>query len=231
MNPLENRINLIRQRAYARGVLTDPRNPICIKGGVWTQGKRAGVKQATGQPLEIMAIANTSAVDLVQEVVVPSGLDVASYLMANRNLFVDHQYDILSAVATCRSMTLDPAGWMCHGVFNLGMESPYVKACVALARAGTLAMSIGFEALDWGNPTDAEKAIYPGCEGIVRKARILEVSYTAMPMNVTCRQVATNLDAAAETAEKARKALIDAKIPQRVVEDFGVRPKRVIVVR
>jgi len=231
MNPLENRINMIRQRAYARGVLTDPRNPICIKGGVWTHGKMAGVKQEPNKPLEIMAIANTSAVDLEREVVVPNGLDVASYLMANKNLFVDHQYDILSAVATCRSMTLNPNGWMCQGVFNLGMESQYVKACIALARAGTLAMSIGFEALDWGNPTDAEKAIYPGCEGIVRKARVLEVSYTAMPMNVTCRQVATNLDTAAAAAEKARKSLIEAKIPARVVEDFGVRPKRVMVVR
>jgi DNA-binding transcriptional LysR family regulator len=75
------------------------------------------------------------------------------------------------------------------------------------------------------------KRLYPGIESIVRRWKALEVSYTALPMNVTCRQVATNLDAAAETAEKARKALIDAKIPARVVEDFGVRPKRVMVVR
>ena len=231
MNNYTDRIGLIRQRARARGMLAGADNPIGIKAGLWPVGKKAEIKPKDTRPLEVTCYANTSAVDLEREVVVPFGLDVRSYLTINKNLFVDHRYDVLSAVAVCRSMTLDPGGWVCRGAFHDDIDNPYVKACVALAKAGTLAMSVGFEALDWGPPTDAEAKAYPGVEGVVRKARVLEVSYTAMPMNVTCRQVASNIPAADETAEKSRKALIDAHISGRVIEDFGIRPKRIIVVR
>ena len=77
----------------------------------------------------------------------------------------------------------------------------------------------------------SDLAAYPGIESIVRTCKILEVSYTAMPMNVSCRMVSSNMDAAVENAEKSRKALIDAKVPERVIADFGVRPKRIIVLR
>ena len=186
MNNYTDRIGLIRQRAHARGMLAGADNPIGIKAGLWGRGgdRALGVKSVDGK-LEVVCYANTSAVDLEREVVVPTGLDVRSYLTTNKNLFVDHRYDVLSAVAVCRSMTLDPGGWLCRGAFHDDMANPYVKACVALAKAGTLAMSVGFEALDWGPPTDAEAKAYPGVEGVVRKARVLEVSYTAMPMNVT----------------------------------------------
>jgi hypothetical protein len=232
MSNYTDRISMIRQRAFDRKMLVSTDNPIGIKAGLWPVGRKAEVKpKDSTRPLEVTCYANTAAVDLEREVVVPSGLDVRSYLGNNKNLFVDHRYDVLSAVAVCRSMTLDPSGWLCRGVFHEDMSNPYVKACVVLARAGTLAMSVGFEALDWGAPTVEEAKAYPGVESVVRKARVLEVSYTAMPMNVTCRQVATNIDTANETAEKCRKAMIDAKIPDRVVQDFGIKPRRTIVVR
>lgn len=231
MSTYTDRISMIRQRAFDRKMLVSTDNPIGIKAGLWGGGTKTGVKQATGGPLEVVCYANTAAVDLEREVVVPSGLDVRSYLTMNKNLFVDHRYDVLSAVAVCRSMTLDPSGWLCRGVFHEDMSNPYVKACVALAKAGTLAMSVGFEALDWGAPTVEEAKAYPGVESVVRKARVLEVSYTAMPMNVTCRQVATNMDTANETAEKCRKSLLEANISGRVIEDFGIKPRRTIVFR
>jgi hypothetical protein len=95
--------------------------------------------------------------------------------------------------------------------------------------AGTLAMSIGFEALDWGDPTQEEQRLYPGIESIVRRWKALEVSYTALPMNVTCRQVSTNLAAAEVVAEKSRKALIDAHVSADVVKRFGIKPKRILI--
>ena len=224
-------VQAIRRRAVERKTMTSGENPIGVMAGRWSHNVKAGVEQVAGKPLEVVCYANTAAVDLEREVVVPTGCDMQSYLGTNRNLFVDHQYDVCSSVAVCRSMSLTPGGWLCRGVFHDDMTNPYVKACVALAKAGTLAMSIGFEALDWGNPTPAEKAAYPGSESIVRACKVLEVSYTAMPMNVTCRMVSGNVDAAMENAEKSRKALIDAKVPDRVIADFGVRPKRVIVLR
>jgi hypothetical protein len=221
----------IRRMAINRKMLSRPDAPIGVIAGKSAYHAKAGVKQATSGPLEVVCYANTAAVDLEREVVLPTGLDVQSYLTINRNLFVDHNYDVCSAVAVARSMTLSPSGWLCRGVFHDDMTNPYVRACVALAKAGTLAMSIGFEALEWGPPNESEKAAYPGIESIVRKAKVLEVSYTALPMNVTCRQVGANIAAAATNAEKSRKALLEANVPERIISDFGVRPKRTIVVR
>jgi hypothetical protein len=223
-------IETIKRSAIARG-MTKANATIGVTSGYWTTGPKTGVKQAAAKPLEVWCLANTSAVDLEREVVLPTGLDVASYLMKNRNLFVDHNYDVMSAVAVCRDMSLTPQGWLCKGAFHDDMANQYVRACIALARAGTLAMSVGFEAMEWGPPTPEEREAYPGVESVVRKAKVLEVSYTALPMNVTCRMVGSNIEAAAENAEKARKALLDARISDRVVGDFGIQPRRVIVVR
>lgn len=224
-------VQAIRRRAVETGTLTKADNPIGVMAGRQAYHAKAKVKQVSGQPLEVVCYASTAAVDLEYEVVLPSGCDMQSYLGVNRNLFVDHMYDVCSAVATVRSMALTPSGWLCHGVFHDDLQNPYVRACVALAKAGTLAMSIGFEAIEWGPPTEAERAAYPGIESIVRRCKVLEVSYTAMPMNVTCRMVSANLDAAVDNAEKSRKALIEAKVPDRVMADFGVRARRVVVVR
>jgi len=223
-------IAAVRRAAIQRKTLSKHDAPIGIIAGRWAYDRKCGVKQAGAGPIEVVAFANTAAVDLESEVVVPTGLDVASYLTKNRNLFADHNYDVCSAVAVMRSMTLVPAGWLCRGVFHDDMANPYVRACVALAKSGTLGMSIGFEALDWGAPTADERAAYPGAESIVRKARVLEVSYTAFPMNVTCRMVGSNLEAAAENAEKARKSLTEARVPPEVMGHFGIR-RRTLVVR
>jgi hypothetical protein len=225
----EQIVSAIRRNAWKTGTLSRPDATIGIVAGRWVHGTKAGVKQAAGSPMEVVCYANTAAVDLEAEVVVPSGLDVTSYLDKNRNLFVDHQYDVCSAVATLRLMTLTPQGWIARGVFHDDMANPYVRACVALAKAGTLAMSIGFEALEWGPPSQAEKVAYPGAESIVRKARILEISYTAFPMNVTCRQMGTAVEAAGANAEKARKSLVEARVPAEIMSHFGVQRRALIV--
>jgi hypothetical protein len=228
-NPI---IHKIRRRAADFRSMSDPGNPIGLMAAPWGAHRKSMVRKAdvaNGRPLEIVAYANTSAVDLEREVVVPDGGDVRSYLTMNGNLFVDHQYDMEHVVAKCTRMALDPGGWLCTGQFFRGFETEYTRACVALAMAGTLAMSIGFEALDWGDPSAEEKRLYPGIESIVRRWKALEVSYTALPMNVTCRQVSTNLAAADVVAEKSRKALIDAHVSADVVKRFGIKPKRILI--
>ena len=212
--------------------MVDPTHPIGVVAAPWGAHRKSIIRKAdpaNGRPLEIVSYANTAAVDLEREVVVPEGGDVISYLTKNANLFVDHQYDALHVVAVCSRMALDPKGWLCTGQFFKGYETEYTRACVALAMAGTLAMSIGFEALDWGDPSKDEQRLYPGVESIVRRWKALEVSYTAMPMNVTCRQVTTNLAASGEVAEKSRKALIDAHVSSDVVKTFGIKPRRILI--
>lgn len=212
--------------------MVDPSHPIGVVAAPWGAHRKSVIRKAdpaNGRPLEIVSYANTAAVDLEREVVVPEGGDVRSYLTANGNLFVDHRYDMEHVVAKCIRMALDSKGWLCTGQFFKGFETEYTRACVALAMAGTLAMSIGFEALDYGDPSKDEQRLYPGVESIVRRWKALEVSYTAMPMNVTCRQVTTNLAASGEVAEKSRKALIDAHVSADVVKTFGIKPRRILI--
>ena len=71
----------IRTRAARRKMLTDPANPIGICSGVYGRHKKADIAWPEGtRPLEVTCYANTAAVDLEQEVVVPSGGDIRSYL-------------------------------------------------------------------------------------------------------------------------------------------------------
>ena len=171
---------------------------------------------------EIVCYATTAAVDLADEVVIPGGVDL-SYFMANRNLFVDHRYDAANVVGHCRSMTMTDEGWVCRGQL-LGTDSPMERAVVAMAKAGTLAMSIAFVALDWGDPTPEERKAYPGASSIVRRSKALEVSYTALPMNVNCRMLAYYDESEAEKAYAAAKS---AGIASAVMESFGL-PRRTI---
>jgi len=212
--------------------MSDPSHPIGVVAAPWGAHQRNRIKQAdpaNGRPLEIVSYANTAAVDLEDEVVLPEGGDVASYLKKNQNLFADHCYGMIYVVAKCFNMTLDQRGWLCTGQFFKNYDTEYTRACIAMAMAGTLAMSIGFEALDYGDPTPAEERMYPGVKSIVRRWKALEVSYTAMPMNVTCRQVATNIAAAEAYAEKARKSLIDAHVSLDVIKRFGIKSRRTLI--
>lgn len=232
LNDVEAMIERIRMRARAFKSMDNPANAIGVVSAPWGAHRKAGIKAAdpaNGKPVEITCYANTAAVDSQREVVLPAGGDVRSYLTVNANLFVDHRYDMEHVVAKCIRMALDPGGWLCTGQFLKGFETEYTKACIALARAGTLAMSIGFESIESGAPTADERLAYHGVEYMIRRWKALEVSYTAIPVNVTCRLVATNLEAAAELADKSRKALIEARIKPDIIQHFGIKPKRILV--
>lgn len=221
-------IERIRAKALREGTLRNRDAPLRVWGGAWTVHPTAkvGHKSFPNDPSradEVIAYGTRPTVDLEDEVVTPNGLDLDSYFAKNRNLFVDHSYDILSAVARARNVRKDAGGVLVHGQFIDTPDNPYVKACIALAKMGTLGMSIGMEALDFGAPTKEESAMYPAAKSIIRRARVIEISYTALPMNADCRQVTGG-----EAEDKARKAFADANIPPVVAERFGIK-RRVIV--
>ena len=66
-------------------------------------------------------------------------------------------------------------------------ENPYRNQVQALAEAGNIGMSIGFEILDASAPSAEERKAFPNARGIIRAWKLLEVSYTAMPMNQDCQ--------------------------------------------
>jgi len=180
------------------------------------------------QPDEIVSFANTPGVDLDREVVVPEGGNVTDYFGKNRNLFVDHRYDTLSCVAKCRNLELKLGrGWLCRGALIKNPENPMIQAVRALAVAGALGMSIGFEALDYGPPTAEEAKAYKGARSIVRSWRLLEISYTPMPMNVECQTLEHSFDDT--KAATARTVLHKAGVRSDVLKAMGLMQRKVFV--
>ena len=186
---------------------------------------KASYKTPANRKPEIVCYATTPDVDLAEEVVLHTGIDMR-YFLKNRNLFVDHRYDVGSTVAHCRAMTMTDDGWVCTGQL-LGTGSETERAVIALAEAGTLAMSIAFVADDWGDPTPEERKMWPGAKSIVRKSTALEVSYTALPMNVECRMLGWYDP---EEAEKSKAVMVSKSVSRASMEAFGISLTRPRVV-
>lgn len=164
-------------RLYKRGTLR-------MKGPADMSGMLVDVP--ADQPTQIRAWATTTAVDLEGDVVLPSGMDSA-YFRLNKTLFVDHEYTAMSAVGKLRNIISKPEGIIVESVLIDNPGNPLVAQVRALAAAGNIGQSIGFEAVDYGPPSADEQARFPGARMIHRNWKLLEVSYTAFPMNGTAQ--------------------------------------------
>lgn len=174
-------------------------NPIIGARGI----QIAQVEAINSEARHVTVVANTDAVDLYRSVVVPSGADL-TYIRQNRRVFVDHYRDL----RYCAGSILDRGeggGFtpIMRGGRQVGWEVTIgIKARGAGAEVwddltdpnmGGIGVSIGFESLDEGPPTDAERAMYaPNGEEldfVVRRWAWVELSFTQMPANVECREV------------------------------------------
>jgi hypothetical protein len=104
---------------------------------------------------------------------------------------------------------------------------PMADAVLAIAEAGGMGWSIGFEAVESGKPTAEEAKAYTQGERkprtVIRKWRWLETSATPFPCNVACQSMAMSTD-------ESKMALLDelvtkSKITREAAEAFGLRTK------
>jgi hypothetical protein len=192
-------VELLRDKHNARG-------PV---GVVASFGRDVLAHKDAGN-YDVEAIATTDDVDLSDEVVLPGGCD-ASYLLKNRKLFVDHGYSIADAVGVLRYWNpWKPGeavkGWKLRAALLRNHPYPAPQAIMNMIDAGGgIGMSIGFEMLEGSEPTEQESLAYGAASYIIRKWRCLEVSFTAMPCNVSCQTMTGMRDESA--AEKARLKL------------------------
>lgn len=141
---------------------------------------------------DIVAIMTTDSVDLDDEVVLPGGADLKTYLSKNGSVFIDHRYTMDMFAGKIRYVKRIPNDANPVGIeFRARiLDSPHSKAASLLwdiAKQFGVGASIGFEATNYGPPSEAEKVAYPSAKTIVREWRAIEVSYTMMPCNVTCQ--------------------------------------------
>jgi hypothetical protein len=144
---------------------------------------------------EIEGIATTDSIDCDDEVVLPSGVDWSVMRSSYKAMYADHMYGVENIVATLRNVNEAVApdgsvGWKVRARMMPDAYSPRVTQVKELAARGAVGLSIGFVAIDRGKPTREESELYPGARSIVRKARVFEVSFTAMPCNLSCSGVA-----------------------------------------
>jgi len=179
-------------------------------------------KEAGPTKLEFTALATTDAVDMASEVVVRDGCDWEQYFKANgMTLFADHCYGVSSRIGYARSLPTKcntprgGKGWLLTGIVDRASSLPMVQAVVAGLLDGRIGLSIGFEALEWGDPTPDEQRQYLGVERMIRRCKILEVSATYFPCNVECQTLSVSVDEA-KAAELAT-LVTKGRLPQSVV--------------
>lgn len=182
----------------------------------------------------LVLVATTDDIDLDNEVVVPAGLRGEGYFFRNRKIFVDHRYDLGSAVGKLRSAVPFPSpknqrGWRIRVHIAKG---PLGDDVLTVAREIGIGASIGFTPIDYGKPTADEVKRY-GRDGktpksIVRSAEWLETSVTAMPCNVACQgwaavtddRKAAELDALVVKGRIARASAVALGLPATPVRKF-----------
>lgn len=184
-------IDAIRRK---RGV--DENTPI----GVFASFCKASEVDRSPGNRDVISTITTGDIDQSDEVVMPTGAEW-SYLMANRKVFVDHDYRVEKAVGHMRDIQLFPepsraTGWRSRtGIYDKPGMKELCDDILYMAGDGGIGVSIGFEPTDYGPPTPDEVKMRQAKglgipRAIVRKWRGLEYSFTAFPCNVNCQGVA-----------------------------------------
>ena len=186
-----------------------------------------------GDKNDIIAIANTGDIDLDDEVVIPSGL-TTEYIEANGKIFVDHEYGITKAAGYLRSISRYPSpkdhkAWK----VRIGLyDNDAGRAVKEIAqRSGQNGLSIGFFPTDHGPPTEEERKQYEQAGkklvSVVRGGHMFEISFTALPCNVSC-QGSLSAGVSKAVSGAIESAISDGSISRRVATLLGYsEPKRV----
>lgn len=177
---------------------------------------------------DYVVIATTPDIDGENEVVVPDGIDTAHF-MRNKSVFLDHRYATEYCVGKVRRLSPYPSPTDFRGytmrvhLFDEPVPNGILKRAADGHGPGA---SIGFESIDRGPPTEAEVKRYGKCSSIVRKCRLLEVSLTDFPCNVTCQQLGS-----AEAKRFMGDLVTRGAIEPERAKSFGwdERPRRRVV--
>lgn len=172
--------------------------PIGIKG--WTDHKATVAPNAKAGDI-IRAVATTDYTDLDAEVLLPGGADM-EYIKRNGKVFADHWYDTEHAVGAVKRLEVTAQGILLEARMLFGEEHPLAAAVTSMAKQIGIGVSVGFDPTDYGDPTPEEKRRYPNAQCIIRKYRLLEVSFTPMPCNVSCQSLEVTADESIMPAAK-----------------------------
>lgn len=223
-------LKLSRLKARATEASGDAASAVGVVAG-WS-----GKMTVEGDGRTVQAVANTDDIDLDDEVVVPSGL-TPGYFAKNKSVFVDHMYDMGSYVGQLRELKAFPGegdaqrGWLARVHM---VDTPLGNDVLTLCRETGLGVSIGFRATDYGPPTSDEKKRYTRNgitpKSVVRAGELLELSFTAMPANVSCRTLSIG-EAKSAAMDQLDRLVVKGRIRRETAAAMGLTDaqKRTIV--
>lgn len=218
-------IDTIRERHKAAGDAAK----IGVRVGRLFESKAEIEPNQNGRML-ISAVATTATVDLENEVVVPSGANIA-YFVAARAVYYCHNTFALP-VASLRNLTMLPndGGWRIQASTVNTEFARDVATCVA--EGAINGGSIGFLRIQSGEPTPEEIAKYGPHEYITRQWDWLEWSLTPMPCNpdAMVESVGPSKSLPDEAASAVSRLVARGRISRKSAEAMGLA-RRVIVVR
>jgi len=203
-------LSTLRDRACKRVQAIAPDvDPADIAVKAYGEHNTAAGYPAAGQPFQISGYCTTDAVDLEQEVIIPDGVDWKTYFGKNKSMFVDHNYDALSCVGKWRSFQYTPRGIVCNSTLVEGGTNPLRDWVRTLAEGHQIGYSVTVQRIGKGAPTPDEAKKYPGAKLITRASKLIEISYTAIPMNGECQAFGTFAEAAkAVQSTKPRRTIV-----------------------
>lgn len=151
----------------------------------------------------VTAVANTAAIDLDNEVVVPEGADTAYFLKA-KAIYWNHDYN-QPPIGTLRNASLKGGRWVIQ--YRASDKTQFANDIYGLILDGAVnGVSIGFMAMEASKPTDKEVELYGLASSVVRSWKWLETSAVSMPCNpeawITGRSAAAPDDAFCERVSK-----------------------------
>lgn len=216
-------VERIRKRYEALGVIgKDAKIGICGSFGA----KSAVVKDTDTERL-IRQVITTDDIDLDDEVLDPAGADL-EYLNHNKSVFADHNYGVQDSVGMIRWQKRIKGGIGIEASIAVDRGRLMADECWKIIQSrGTIGASIGFEAL-LVTPFDRkmDPPRWSKARSIVRKFRVIELSLTCLPCNVSCQTSAYVEDdtKAAEFRELVTKSIIRPETA--LAMGFGPKPVR-----
>ena len=211
---IPNTTAIDRLIAYGKNLGLDD-GPLGIKSSVGVRFKRVDDKETPDRP-DYIAFANTDDLDLDEEIVVPGGARL-DYIKKNLKIFANHSYENDDVVGAIRSISAYPStanhkAWQVR--FKLTTLEAGETVRKIIEETGTIGLSVGFFAREYGPPTPEEiKAYSVGTKrprSIVREWDWFELSATALPCNKACQTtgIATDAKHAAEIERLVTKGAI-----------------------
>lgn len=195
-------------------------------------GVKAVLSDVTARPDGLVtAVANTAAVDLVREVVVPEGAlrdaqGQPAYFADAKAIYWNHDY-AMPPIGTFRNARLTPKGWACQ--FQMS-KLAFAQDVLTLILEGSVnGTSIGFDRLVAGEPVDAEIERYGMADYITRSWRWLELSVTPMPCNPEAWIQGVKSAPHEGFVEAVRKAAERHAIRPETADAMGCGRKKIVV--